>query len=274
MNRVMTHGPIRCAGNKSLLGELVLLQWAEKFRMTQNSPFSKVLKVSLVSSVALVRVYSTLMKEESYETYDDNEFHVIETPMLGFKSDEYELRKRSKKNDERISSGVPVRCAGDSFIRRMVSFRETELPKAIIESTQDQTAAIFRKCPQVPQQMGLTFKWLFTEEDLTGKYFESLAYFVDWDQICKDIHKFLHFFGCKIGPNLDIIKRFKSKWLLLEDEPAAFCLLVAFGCSAPDSIGSLTGLDGYALIQDVCRKVFVDSLLEVGLEVFDIYAPA
>ncbi|KAL4554219.1 hypothetical protein LXL04_039650 [Taraxacum kok-saghyz] len=48
----------------------------------------------------------------------------------------------------------------------------------------------------------------------------------------------------------------------------------AFGCSAPDSIGSLTGLDGYALIQDVCRKVFVDSLLEVGLEVFDIYAPA
>ncbi|KAL4561785.1 hypothetical protein LXL04_033959 [Taraxacum kok-saghyz] len=158
----------------------------------------------------------------------------------------------------------------------MVSFRKTERPvtsfrmdgctiknwrklvaKNFVEgktkkiTNQDQTAAIFRKCPQVPQQMGLTFKWLFTEEDLTGNYFESLAYFVDWDQICKDIHKFLHFFGCKIGPNLDIIKRFKSKWLLLEDEPAAFCLLVGFGCSAPDSIGSLTGLDGYALIQDV-----------------------
>ncbi|KAL4579745.1 hypothetical protein LXL04_015910 [Taraxacum kok-saghyz] len=29
-------------------------------------------------------------------------------------------------------SGVPARCAGDSFIRRMVSFRETERPAIFI----------------------------------------------------------------------------------------------------------------------------------------------
>ncbi|KAL4569527.1 hypothetical protein LXL04_025167 [Taraxacum kok-saghyz] len=74
----------------------------------------------------------------------------------------------------------------------------------------------------------------------------------------------------KVICEVDLLRRLG----VAKDEPAAFYVLVAFGCSAPDSIGSLTGLEGYALIQDVCRKVFVDSLLEVGLEVFDIYAPA
>ncbi|KAL4583228.1 hypothetical protein LXL04_007795 [Taraxacum kok-saghyz] len=75
--------------------------------------------------------------------------------------DEWFVFRKHDKKEPALTVGVPARCAGDSFIRRMVSFRETERPAIFFRKDE-----IERQIESAPDKRKHTSNFLAFEASL------------------------------------------------------------------------------------------------------------